>query len=341
MHRAIYQPGMINNLFAVDKSHNSKHNNLPESYIAKIKTIPYVVDANPCQQVFTYFEKSTKVIGVWGIIPDKLVEIVEITRIDGLDTEGLSKEMTSALVGYNLMKEYNWKIGDRIILKSGMFQEEIPFTIRGIVHGIGNASDIVYLNLRYIQEVLNNQGRVSFIYIKVDDPSFIPQISQRIEAMFRNYPVEINAFAQKSFMDSIVDKIKAILIAFRLIGWITIITTFLLVANCIAISIRERTIEIGVMRVLGFSRAKILALVLAESILVAICGGMLGAVFAYLLPILHQIDIPTAIPLHVNPDVSLVVYGLFISILIGFWGGIFPSLSSVLKKPSDAIRGIG
>jgi putative ABC transport system permease protein len=142
-------------------------------------------------------------------------------------------------------------------------------------------------------------------------------------------------------MDSIVDLIKAILIAFRLIGWITIISTFLLVANCIALSIRERTTEIGVMRVLGFSRAKILTLVLAESIVVAVGGGMAGALLAYLLPTILPITIPTNIPLRVEPDASLAAYAFLISLLIGCLGGIFSALNSVLMKPSNAIRGVG
>lgn len=70
------------------------------------------------------------------------------------------------------------------------------------------------------------------------------------------------------------------------------------------------------------------------------CWGMLGALLAYLLPTIHQIVIPTTMPLHVNPDGSLILYGFFTSPLIGFGGGIFPGLSRVLVKPSDAMRNI-
>jgi putative ABC transport system permease protein len=341
MNKVMYRPSIVNNILAYSKNFDLNHPDLPESYIDKIKALPHVADANPCLQVLTYFEKSTKTVNVWGIIPDKLNEIMDITRVDGLDLNGLSNEKTAALVGYYLMEEYNWKIGDRVILKSGALKEGIQFTIKGIVHGLSNTSYIVYLNSRYLQDILDSQGRVSFIYIKVDDPSFIPEICSKIESLFRNYTVEVTTITQRSFLDSIVDKIKAILIAFRLIAWIAIISTFLLVANCITISIRERTTEIGVLRVLGFSRAKISTLVLAESILVAACGGTAGALLAYLLPTIYHITIPATVPLHVYPNSSLVVYGLFISILIGFFGGIFPSLSSVLMKPSDAIRDIG
>lgn len=340
MNKVMYRSNILNNIYAYSKSANSNLINFPESYNNKIKELPHVVDSHPCLMIFTYFEKATMFITLFGVISD-ISEIIGITRIDGLDLDGLSQERTAALVGSYIMEEYNWKIGDRIILVSATTQEEISLTIRGIVHGLSNASYHVYANLRYLQDILNNQGRVSFIHIKAEDPSFVPEISQKAEALFRNYPVEIIAITEKSFMDSIIDLIKAILIAFRLIGWITIISTFLLVANCIAISIRERTTEIGVMRVLGFSRTKIMTLVLAESVGVAISGGMAGALLAYLLPTILPITIPTNMPLRVEPDASLVTYAFLISILIGFFGGIFSTLNSVLMKPSNAIRGVG
>ncbi len=240
----------------------------------------------------------------------------------------------------NLIDEYGWKLNDKIILKSGLWGE-ISFTIRGIVYGLINEANFVYLNLPYLQELLGCQGRVSFVFIKADDSSSLPKICSDIEALFRNYPVEITAITQKSFMESIVDKIKAILIAFRVIGWIAIISTFLLVANCIAISIRDRTMEIGMLRVLGFSRTKIVSLVLTESVGIAISGGIAGALVAYFLTAFFDITIPATVPLVVNSDIYLVFYALLLSALIGFLGGIFPLLNSVRLKPGDAIRNIG
>jgi putative ABC transport system permease protein len=341
MNKVMYRPGIMNIIFAGSTRYEIKHSDLPESYIAKVKTIPHVVDVNPCLQAFAYFEKSTKIINAWGIIPSKLKEIISITKIDGLSLDGLSQERTAALVGNDLMEEYHWEIGDRIIIKTGVAQEGIEFTIRGIVHGISNASYIIYLNLDYLQKILNNEGRVSFIYIKADNVDNVPEIIKNVETMFHNYPVEVFAFTQKSFMDSIVDKVKAILVAFRIIGCVAIISTFLLIATCISMSIRERTSEIGVLRVLGFSRMRIIVLVLAESTVVATCGGGLGSFLAYIFPIVYHIKIPATIPLHVASDFNFMYYGLFISFLIGILGGIFPLLNCVMVKPSEAIRSIG
>jgi putative ABC transport system permease protein len=331
----------MNNIFAYSKNFNPNQNNFPESYIDKIKSIPHVSDVNPCLQIFTFFENSTKIIGLWGILPEKLTEFMGITRVDGLAINALPQHRTAALVGNGLMEEYRWKIGDKIILKTGLNEKGIPFTIKGVVYGLTNASHLIYLNLRYLQNLLNNQGRVTFIYIKAEDSSYISEISKKVETLFRNYPVEIITITEKSFMDSIIHMIKAIIIAFRFIGWIAIISTFLLVANCIAISIRERTTEIGVMRVMGFSRTKILTLLLTESIVISIVGGMFGSLFAYFLITIQPITIPANIPLNVEPDIFLVFYSFLISFLVGCFGSILPSLNCVIKKPGDAIRNVG
>jgi putative ABC transport system permease protein len=341
MNRIMCRPSIANNIIAYSESYDVKHNDLPESYITAIKKIPHVVDANPCLQVLTHFEQSTKIVNVWGINPAKLGEIMDITRVDGMNLSDLPREKSAALVGYYLMEEYHWKIGDRIILKSGTGVRDIPFTIRGGVHGLSNASYIVYANLDYLQDVLDNRGRVSFTYIKVDDPFLIPQICRQLEDTFHNYPVEITTITQKSFMDSIVDKIKAILIAFRLVGCMAIASTFLLVTNCIAISIRERTSELGVMRVLGFSRTKIVSLVLAEAIAVTAGGGFAGVLLACVIPRLYHITIPATVPLHVYPDLRIALYGILLSVLIGFFGTLLPALHCVRMKPGEAIRSIG
>lgn len=341
MDKVIYSQNVLHNINAHSKSFNAKHHDFPESYIPKIKSIPHVRDIMPSLLIFSYFKKPAQILNVWGIIPEKIKEFFEITRIEGTTLAEFSKERRAALVGISHIEKYGWKIGDQVILKSRGKGTEIPFIIKGVVHSLSSARTITFINLPYLQNLLDVQGRADGAFINVDDSSSIPGVCQKIEAMFRNYPVEVLAFSQKSFMDSIVNKIKAILIAFRLIGWTTIISTFLLVANGIALSIRERTAEIGVMRVLGFSRGMILTLILCESTLLTLSGGILGAFTAFAIPSLHHITIPATVPLHIIPDGHLAVWGILIAILIGLFGGILPTLNSILVKPGDAIKSVG
>lgn len=341
MHKVMYRSSVLHNILTASKSFDIKHHDYPVSYTPKIKSIPHVKDAMPWLMSYCYFEKPTSLVNVWGIISEKVKGFIEIARIEGTTLAEFSKERRAALVGISYIEKYGWEIGDQVIVKTRGKGTEIPFIIKGVVYGLSSARSTIYLNLPYLQDLIDNQGRASGVYIKADDPSFIPEICRKVESMFRNYPVEIVAIPHKSFMDSIVNIIKAILIAFKLIGWITIISTFLLVANGIALSIRERTAEIGVMRVLGFSRGKILTLILCESVLLTLSGGILGAFIAFAIPSLHHLTIPADIQLHVIPDGHLVVWGIFAAILIGLLGGALPALNSVLMKPGDAIKSTG
>ena len=83
MDKVMYRSNISNNIYAYSKSANSSLINFPESYNNKIKALPHVVDAHPCLMIFTYFEKSTMFITLFGVISD-ISEIIGITRIDGL-----------------------------------------------------------------------------------------------------------------------------------------------------------------------------------------------------------------------------------------------------------------
>ena len=339
MHNAIYTPSIQLNILALSTCYEYKKADLPESYIPKIKSLPHVKSVTPCQMIFCFFNEPNHLLNAWGLDPScNLREHRDMGDISDATLLLFAEERMAGLVGKDIMNKYGWKIGDKVTIKSIVKGVEIPFIIRGVMHN-DNAT-LIYLNLTYVQDVMNNPGRLSWLSIKADDASFMPEISQQIEAMFRNYPIEVTTVTEKSFMDSIVEQLRAILTAFRAIGLIAIISSLLLVANNMAISMRERTTEIGVMRALGFSSSRILGLFLFESISVAILGGMLGSLLAYLIPKVFIISIPAAFRLHLVPDSSLLYYGLFISVFIGFSGAILPILNATRIRISDAIRSI-
>lgn len=342
MHTAMFRSNIQLNILAYSTSYDMKNQNLPQSYIPKITSLAHVKAASPCLMAFSYFKEFAKVINLWGVEFTDIREFRDIGDISNDTLSRVTKERTAALVGENIMNLYGWQVGDRIILKSRVKGVEIPITIRGVMSPYGEGGNLIFLNLPYIQDLMGNPGRLSWISIKVEDPSFMPEVSREVENMFRNYPVEVTTVTERGFMNSIVENIKAILIAFNLIGWITIISTFFLVINSLTMSIRERTTEIGVMRALGFTKGKILGLMITESILITVIGGMIGSFLAYLLLSIPHINIPTGmILLQLIPNFNLVWYGLLISILIGFFASIFPVLNSTRKKVGDAIRSIG
>jgi len=339
MHTAIYSSNILLNINVMSTAYDLKNQNLPESYIKKMKSIPHVKAISPCLMIFTYFKESEEVINIWGVDLTNIKEFRNIGNISSATLSKLIEERTAALAGKNIMDRYAWNVGDKIILKSRLKNVEIPFTIREVMSDYGDAGNLIYINLRYAQDIIGSPGQLSWIALKAEDYKFIPEVSQKAETMFRNYPVEVFTYTEKSFMDSIIENLKAILFAFNIICWVTIISNFFLVFNSMTMSIQERVVEIGIMKVLGFSKSKILGFIITETVLVAGLGGMVGSYLAYLVLIIWRINIPTGtFPLKLIPNLNLVWYGILISILIGFLSGFFPAINGTRIKISDAMR---
>jgi putative ABC transport system permease protein len=121
------------------------------------------------------------------------------------------------------------------------------------------------------------------------------------------------------------------------VGYLALAVTLLVVANGVAVGVRERTREIGALRAMGYGRARVMCLVLAEALLVAVIGGSAGALAAYALLATGRIEVPGAGFVY-RSDVSVVVRAALYSIPLGLLAGAQPAWSAVKMTISDALR---
>jgi len=87
------------------------------------------------------------------------------------------------------MEEYKWKIGDRIILKSGTRLPGDTLYHQGHCSRPEQRLLHVYANLGYLQDVLDNRGRVKLYLHQVDDPFIIPQMCRKLRIFSTIIPV--------------------------------------------------------------------------------------------------------------------------------------------------------
>jgi putative ABC transport system permease protein len=182
----------------------------------------------------------------------------------------------------------------------------------------------------------DGQGLVGWYVVKISDPSQAQQMGARFDAMFANSSAETKTTTEKGFVEGFakqVGDIGAIMIAIL----VAVLFTMLLVAaNTMAQSVRERTSEMGVLKTLGFSNASILALVLGESVLIAVLGGSLGLGVSWL--IVQQGD-PTngMLPIFILPNRDVVIGGVMI-VVLGLVAGALPAVNAMNLKITDALR---
>jgi putative ABC transport system permease protein len=161
-----------------------------------------------------------------------------------------------------------------------------------------------------------------------------------IDAMFHSTPAPTKSESEQAFrLDFIatLGNVKAFILS---ICGAVVFTMLLVCANTMAMSIRERTREVAVLRTLGFTRERIFQLLLSEALALALMGGLLGVIFATLLiGILSRPGIGLPVSMHMTSLTGAVV--VLIAALVGLISAIIPSYRASRLHIVDALRYIG
>ena len=246
-----------------------------------------------------------------------------------------------AIAGAKLMQRFGWKIGDRIPLQGSIYPGTWELNIRGVYHGTRPEDDETQFWFRY--DYLDERrelgkGTVGWFVAKVDHPDNAGRIASEIEAQFANSVAEVRAQSEKSFQTGFVQQIgniKAIMIS---VGTIVFFTLLLVTSSTMAMSVRERTGELAVLKTLGFTDRAVMGLVLAESLLYAVSGGLIGIGLAKLYTLGGD---PTGgfLPsFYLSP--TKMAYGMMFAVAAGLVAGWIPAMLAMRLKIVEALRRI-
>ncbi len=185
-----------------------------------------------------------------------------------------------AMIGRQLADRFGWTIGDQISLKGTIYPGTWDFVVRGIYDGKTPKTDTTAMlfGFRCINERLPEaaQDKVSYFAVRVDDPSRSAELAATIDALFANGPYETKTESERAFQQAFVAMSGAILSAIEIVSYVILGIILLVVANTVAMGVRERTMELTTLRALGFHPRHVIALVLVESALVSVAGAALG-----------------------------------------------------------------
>jgi putative ABC transport system permease protein len=233
-------------------------------------------------------------------------------------------------------------VGDRIPIIGTIWQPKQgqvwEFNIAAIYDGDpGVDKTQFFFRYDYLDENrAGGQGLVGWYIVKIADASQAQQMSATFDSMFANSSAETKTTTEKGFVEGFakqVGDIGAIMIAILVA---VLFTMMLVAANTMAQSVRERTSEVGVLKTLGFSNTSILAMVLGESVLIAVLGGGLGLAAAW--AIVQQGD-PTGgmLPIFMLPNRD-VTTGAVLIVGLGLIAGLWPAVNAMNLKITDALR---
>ena len=315
--------------------------NLPAYYREKIRAIPGVTQVVNEQWFGGQYkdDKPENFFAQFATDPQELCKVYREYQMPPDQLEAWQKDRAGAIVDSELAKKHGWKIGDRLNIKGVIFPLNLELTIRGIFTA-PQPTQAMYFNKTYLDEGYTEaKGSEGIFAVLVDTADNVPRVAKTIDEEFRNSPKPTKSETEKAFQLDFVQmlgNVKAFLLSISL----AVVFAILLVsANTMAMSIRERTREVAVLKTLGFTRRSILGLFVGEAVSLSVMGGLLGSLVAFLVVagLQHQGGFMTG--LSVTP--LTIILSLVVAASVGFLSAVIPSYHASQVDIVEGLRHIG
>lgn len=254
---------------------------------------------------------------------------------------------TGAAVGEALAKKHGWKVGDVIPLQATIFprggSNDWPLELKAIFKAKDRANvqaeNQLMMNWKYFDESNDYiKGKVSWYTVRLDNPEHASRVAQAIDALSANSDHETKSQTESAFQQAFVKQFADIGLIVTSIMGAVFFTLVLLTGNTMAQAVRERIPELATLKTLGFQDRTVLALVIVESVLLIVLGGLLGMALASVaIPVLGSAS-RGALPVHAVPAQTWLIGGALM-LVIGVVVGLLPALRAQRLKIVDALAG--
>jgi putative ABC transport system permease protein len=342
--RSFYiDPGAPDSALRIMTRHKvSLANFLPIYYRNKIRTIPGVVHVVP----MTWFggkykdDKPENFFAQFATDPDEYFDVAADKAMPADQLAAWKRDRAGCVVDVVLAEKHHWKIGDHIILQGTIFPTNLDLTLRGI-YTIDPPNSNLYFHTKYLEESVDwFKDTAGFYFTRVDTAEHMPVAAHAIDDMFHGAPVPTKSESEQAFKLDFIATLGSVKAFILSICGAVLFTTLLVCANTMAMSIRERTREVAVLRTLGFTRGRILKLLLSESIAISLIGGLAGVAFATgAIVFMARPGIGLPVSMHMTAATALVV--MLAAFLVGLVSGLIPSYRASNLGIVDALRHIG
>jgi putative ABC transport system permease protein len=317
---------------------------IPFAYEDKIRKVPGVKEIS----VWNWFggtykdnRNSKNFFGRFGVEPKPFLTIR--TQMDMPDDErkAFVSERTACVISKDLADKLNLKIGDRITLTGDIYPVTLDLKLVGI-YTDPDATASLFFNWEYLRDLLpvGRRNNISTVAILADSAAAVPGVARTIDAMFENAspPTKTESEAQfaLSFV-SLLGNIKLFLIAICAAVTFTIL---LVSGNTMAMSVRERIKEVGVLKTLGFNNDAILGIIIGEAITISLIGGVIGLMLAAILSVgvgkAAGDTLPQLHDMNVTPMTGLI--GIGVAAFIGLISSFVPAWNAARTNILDSLR---
>lgn len=320
---------------------------LPLSYAAQIRAVDGVRLVALGNWFGAYYQDPKNFFANFAVSADSYLAMYPELIFPEADKAAFMRDRKGAAVGAKLATRFGWKLGQTVVLTGTIFPGNWEFTLRAIYKGRDRTVDetMFILHWDYLNETMKEQSphradQVGFFMIEVNDPTRAAGIAQAIDARFANSRAETLTETEKAFQLGFVAMSEAIILAIRAVSFVVIAIILAVVANTMAMSVRERRREYAVLKTLGFTGTQIAGLIFGESLVITALGGALGIALTFPAAQAFKAAVGQFFPIF-NVSRETIIMDAAVSLTVGLLAAAAPAYTAARVRVAQALRKLG
>ena len=319
---------------------------LPLNYEQKLRQIPGVTSVAGASWFGGVYITEGNFFPQFAVQAAPFLDMYPEFRLPDDQRKAFMHDRQGAVVGRKLADKYGWKIGDQVPLRGTIFSGTWTFNVRGIYEGADAHVDETQFFFHW--ELLNETIKARFprrgdavgwYVVEIRDPGQAAEVSQRIDATFKNSLAETLTETEKAFQLGFVSMTEAILIAIQAVSFVIVVIIMAVMANTMAMTARERYSEYATMKAIGFGNAFVAFLIFAESVGIALAGGAIGIALTFPVARWFASVMGTFFPVFIVSD-ETVAMQTGAALLVGVVAALIPAWRAARVRIVDGLRAV-
>ena len=320
---------------------------LPLTYAQKMRQVPGVASVAWANWFGGVYVSERNFFAQFAISDPGYLDMYPEFLLSADERKAFQIDRTGAVAGRRLAELYGWKVGDQIPLRGTIYPGTWTFTLRGIYDGVDKGTDqsTFFFHFDYLNEAIKKQyprraDQAGVFIVQLKDPSQAAEVSEAIDATFKNSLAETLTETEKAFQLGFVAMTETILLAIQAVSFVVIVIIMAVMANTMAMTARERYTEFATLKALGFRNGFVALLIFAESVGIALAGGLVDIALTFPLARLFADAMGTLFPIFFVSE-RTVVMQFVAAVVIGVVAAAVPAWRAARVRIVDGLRAVG
>lgn len=323
---------------------------LPKRYVEDIRRMPGIQSATWMNWFGARLPgREDAFFGTFAVDPASFLEVYDEIVVPPEHRTKWIENRRGALVGSQIARQFGWKVGDKVILEGTIFPGQWEFIVEGIYSASRKSLDqqSFYFHWNYMNDSLpaSQQEQIGWIASKVPDAGQAATLAKKIDELFEPRDIQTLSMSERAMNTSFLGMISTLLDAMQIVSVVILIIMMLILGNTIAMGVRERTREYGVLRAIGFLPKHLSTFVLVEAGVLGVLGGGLGLVGGFFL-INYGVgrvmeETFTGLFPYFRVATKDMVISMVLSVALAVVASIVPAYNASKLQVTDALRKLG